>query len=81
MARLVITVRDAVTGAVLPYTHVEVDGLSESTGLDGVAIFEVALGATKTIKVRHTVYRPWTRSVSITAERVEVFADVEKAIL
>ena len=78
---MVVTVRDAATGAPLPWTSVQVDGLSESTGLDGVAVFEVALGATKTIKVRHTVYRPWTRSVSITAERVEVSADLEKVIL
>ena len=81
MARLIVQVKDAVTGAPIPWAFVQVDGLSESTGLDGVATFEVALGATKTIKVRHTVYRPWTRSVSITAERVEVLADLEKAIL
>jgi len=76
-----VTVRDATTGVDLPYTHVEVNGVALTTGLDGIAIFEVQLGTTKTIKVRHTVYRPWTRSVSITAERVEVSADLERAIL
>lgn len=81
MARLVVTVRDATTGAVMPYTHVEVDGVALTSGLDGTAVFEVALGTTRTVKVRHTAYRPWTRTVPITAERVEVSADLEKAIL
>jgi len=81
LARLVVTVRDASTGAALPYTHVEADGVVLTAGLDGAAVFEVALGATKTIKVRHTAFRPWSRSVTIMAERVEVPADLEKALL
>jgi len=81
MARLVVSVRDATTGAVLPYVHVEADGMVLTTGLDGTVAFEFPLGKTATVKVRHIVYRPWSRSVPIAADRVEVSASLEKAIL
>jgi hypothetical protein len=74
-------VRDAGTGAVLPYVHIEADGIVLTSGLDGVASFEFPLGKTVILKVRHLVYRPWSRAVPITAERVEVSADLERAIL
>jgi len=76
-----VTVRDAYTGAALPYTQVETDGIVLTTGLDGTATFEFALGRTVTVKVRHVAYRPWSQSVPINAERVEVPANLEKAIL
>lgn len=81
MARLVVSLRDAATGAVLPYTYVEADGIAQTTGLDGTATFELPLGRTVIVRVRHVAYRPWSQSVSMTTERVEVPANLEKAIL
>lgn len=80
MAKLVVTVRDAITRAVLPYIHTEADGVVLTTGLDGTCVFEVPLGKTVIVKARSPIHRPWSRSVPVTAERVEVSADLEKAI-
>ncbi len=81
MAKLVITVKDASTGAVIPYVSVDVGGVGLSTGLDGTAIFDEPLGSSKVIKVRMVNYRPWTKSVSVDFERTEVTANMEKAAL
>ena len=81
MAQLAVTVKDATTGAALPYVHVEADGVVLTTGLDGAAIFDVPVGSTRTIKVRNVMFRPWSRSVSISSERVEVTASMEKEIM
>lgn len=81
MAKLVVTVRDATTKAMLPYIHTEADGVVLTTGLDGTCVFEFPLGKTVTIKARSPIHRPWSRSVSVTAERTEVEVALEKAIL
>lgn len=81
MARLNIKVTDAYSKAALPYVYVEVDGRSLSTGLDGVATFDLPAGPSYTIKVRQVAYRPWTRTIQIPQEGTyEQPVELEKAI-
>lgn len=81
LANLVVTVKDATTGAVIPYASVDVGGVGLSTGLDGTAVFVVPLNSSKTVKVRILAYRPWSRTVSVPSERTELTASIEKAAL
>ncbi len=81
LAKLVITVKDGSTGAVIPYVAVEVNGVGLATGLDGTAIFDFPLGTVAVIKVRSVQYRPWSQSVSVNSDRVEVTASMERASL
>jgi len=81
MARLNIKVVDSYSKTALPYVHVEVDGRVLSTGLDGVAAFDLPAGASYTIKVRQVAYRPWTRIIQIAQEGTyEQPVELEKAI-
>ena len=81
LAKLVVKVQDSASGALLSYVHVDVDGLVLTTGLDGVAIFDVPIGSTKTVKVRQIAYRPYTKSVQITQDRTPLTVSMEKATL
>ena len=66
MVRLTIRVIDALDKAPIPYTHVElVPGPVLSTAIDGAAVFEVNPCQTYVIKIRHSEYRPYTRSVHL----------------
>ena len=81
MATLIVKVSDAATGNALPYVNVQVDGLSDSTGLDGTCSFGVDLGKTYTVKVRNIYYRPFSVSVQINQDTVTVNAQLQKATL
>jgi len=81
MARLNIKVIDSYSKAPLPYVHIEVDGRVLTTGLDGVATFDLPAGASYIIKVRQAAYRPWTRTIQIPQETTyEQLVELEKAI-
>lgn len=81
MARLNVKVVDSYSKTALPYVHVEVDGRVLTTGLDGVASFDIPAGS-YTIKVRQIAYRPWTRTIQITQEiTYQQQVDLEKAAL
>jgi len=79
MARLNVKVVDSYSKTVLSYVHVEVDGRVLSTGLDGVATFDIPAGS-YTIKVRQVAYRPWTRTIQISEGSYEQTVELEKAI-
>lgn len=81
MSTLVVTVLDAVTKNPLRYVHVDAGGIVSTTGLDGTTTFSFPLGQTVVVNVRQMLYRPWSRSVPLTAARVPVQADLEKASL
>lgn len=81
MATLVVAVSDATTGAPLSYVHTEVDGMVLTTGLDGTCSFGVNMGKTYTVKVRNVFYRPFSVSVPITQDTVQVSAKLQKAAL
>jgi len=81
MVRLNIKVVDSYSKTPLPYVHVEVDGRVLSTGLDGVATFDLSAGVSYTIKVRQVAYRPWTRAIQMAQEGpYEQLVELEKAI-
>jgi len=81
MARLNIKVVDSYSKTALAYVHVEVDGRVLTTGIDGVASFDLPAGAGYTIKVRQVAYRPWTRTIQIAQEATyEQPVELEKAI-
>lgn len=81
MARLNIKVVDSYSRAPLPYVHVEVDGRVLTTGLDGVATFDLPAGLSYTVKARGVYYRPWTRMIQIPQEAIyEQLVELEKAI-
>lgn len=81
MARLNIKVVDSYSKAPLPYVHVEVDGRVLSTGLDGVATFDLPAGLGYIVKARQVYYRPWTRTIQIPQEGTyEQPVELEKAI-
>jgi len=82
MATLVIKVVDAVTGSVLPWVYVDVEGRVVPTGLDGVSIFEVLVCKSVSVKIRHAAYRPWSYSFHAREERrYELEVKLEKAVL
>jgi hypothetical protein len=81
MATLVVAVTDATTGAGIPYTLVQVGGLSDSTGLDGTASFDVPLNTVQVVKIRHNAYRPYSASVSVNADPTRVNAALQKVAL
>ena len=81
MARLNIKVVDSYSQTALAYVHVDVDGRVLTTGLDGVATFDLPAGATYTIKVRQVAYRPWTRTIQIPQDATyEQTVALEKAV-
>jgi len=81
MAKLNVKVVDSYSKTALPYVYVEVDGRVLTTGLDGVAIFDLPAGVSYTIKVRQALYRPWTRTIQIAQEvPYEQLVELEKAI-
>jgi hypothetical protein len=81
MATLVVAVTDATTGAGIPYTMVQAGSLSDSTGLDGTASFDVPLNTTQVVKVRHNAYRPYTASVSVNSDPTTVKVALQKVAL
>ena len=64
MAQLVVKVVDSMTGAPLPWVHVELDGRVNTTGNDGTVVFDVPPG-TYTLKVRTLDYQPYTADVTV----------------
>lgn len=81
MATLVVKVTDAGTGNPLPYVHVETDGMVLTTGLDGSCSFGVDVGKTYMVKVRNVNYRPYSVSVAVAQDTVQVDARLEKAVM
>lgn len=76
-----VKVTDAQTGNVLPYVHVEADGMVLTTGLDGTCSFGVNLNQTYTVKVRNVYYRPFSASVQVMTDPTTVNAAIQKAIM
>jgi len=64
MAILTVKVIDKTTKAPLPWVHVELDGMVQTTSADGVVHFDVPEG-TYTLKVRTLEYQPYTGRVTV----------------
>jgi len=79
--KLIVQVVDARTNVPIPWTFVQVDGFSLSTGLDGTAVFELPTGW-YTIRIRHAAYRPYTRKIHLEVEReYKIVVKLESAII
>lgn len=81
MATLNVAVTDATSGAGIPYTLVQVGGLSDSTGVDGTASFDVPLNSSQVVKVRHSAYRPWTTTVQVSSDPTNVKVQLQRVAL